>query len=68
MKQKIFTLLLAFIAAISFAGATDIASGSFKSGGTSLENVQGDKGQRRHDSSGVGCQDQQAGSGFSEIL
>ena len=34
MKQKLFTLLLAFIAAISFAGATDIASGSFKNGGT----------------------------------
>ena len=34
MKQKLFTLLLAFIAAISFAGAKDIASGSFKNGGT----------------------------------
>lgn len=34
MKQKLFTLLLAFIAAISFAHAKDIASGSFKNGGT----------------------------------
>ncbi len=34
MKQKLFTLLLAFIAAISFAGAADLVSGSFKNGGT----------------------------------
>ena len=34
MKQKLFTLLLAFIAAISFAGATDLASGTFSNGGT----------------------------------
>ncbi len=42
MKQKLFTLLLAFIAAISFAGAKDIASGSFKKGGTWRINDQGE--------------------------
>ena len=42
MKQKLFTLLLAFIAAISFAGAADLASGSFKNGGTWRINDQGE--------------------------
>ena len=42
MKQKLFTLLLAFIAAISFAGAKDLASGSFKNGGTWRINDQGE--------------------------
>ena len=42
MKQKLFTLLLAFIAAISFAGAKDIASGTFKNGGTWKISDQGE--------------------------
>ena len=42
MKQKLFTLLLAFIAAISFAGAKDIASGTFKNGGTWKISEQGE--------------------------
>lgn len=42
MKQKLFTLLLAFIAAISFAGAKDIASGTFKNEGTWRINDQGE--------------------------
>ncbi|MBQ6978403.1 MAG: leucine-rich repeat protein [Paludibacteraceae bacterium] len=42
MKQKLFTLLLAFIAAISFAGAKDIASGTFKNGGSWKISEQGE--------------------------